>query len=117
MLYCTSSEKNNLESTFAWVNFIFFLANDSFFNQSSLLKYKIFKEIASKLGFAYTVSPPVQCCLWGQEQSPGNYTGLVGDLQSSRSDVGWANMFVQPFRKQLIDFTAPFKSDYVCFVV
>ena len=63
------------------------------------------------------VQPPVQCCLWGQEQAPKNYTGLVGDLQDSRTDVAWANLFIQPKRAQLIDYTAPYRSDYICFVV
>jgi hypothetical protein len=35
-----------------------------------------------QLKFNYSIKSPVLCCLWGDKTEEGNYTGLVGDLES-----------------------------------
>ena len=44
----------------------------------------LFQAIADKLGLSYALSPPSDGGLWGEEVAPGNFTGLVGDLQHGR---------------------------------
>ena len=35
------------------------------------------------------------------------FSGLVGDVQMNRSDVGWADLYLFPQRKAVADFTFP----------
>ena len=75
--------------------------------------------MAAKLNFAYRVGPPRTCCKWGRplKEDPGNYSGLVGDLQNWWSDVGWANLFITAGRAKYIDYTSPYRNDLGCLVV
>ena len=43
-------------------------------------------------------------------------SGLVGDVQMNRSDIGWADLYLFPERKAVADFTFPHLSDSVCFM-
>ena len=68
--------------------------------------------------FDYEISEPKQCCKWGNPVANGtNFTGLVGDLFNGYSDVGWANLFFNSQRTQLIDFTDPYRQDHGGFMV
>ena len=46
-----------------------------------------------------------------------NFTGLMGDLYNGYTDIGWANLFNTPVRRQAIDLTTPYTIDYACFMV
>ena len=46
-----------------------------------------------------------------------NTTGLVGQLQFRRSDIGWANMFMIPDRMKYIDYTIPYTIDHASFML
>ena len=68
--------------------------------------------------FEYEISGPKLCCKWGNPVANGtNFTGLVGDLFNGYSDVGWANLFFNSQRTQLIDFTDPYRQDHAGFMV
>ena len=78
----------------------------------------IFNEIARKLHINYTIGLPKLCCQWGRKMADSeNFTGLMGDLYNGYSDIGWANLFNTPVRREAIDLTAPYTIDYVCFMV
>ena len=72
---------------------------------------------SSALNFKYTIAPPSDGGLWGEMISPGVFTGIVGELQKEYADVIWANLFVVPDRFQYIDYTDPYATDYVCYMV
>ncbi len=44
----------------------------------------IFLAVAEKLGFDYEFAPPSDGGKWGEEVAPGNFTGLIGELQNGR---------------------------------
>ena len=69
------------------------------------------------MGFRYTISPPITCCVWGFEATPGNFTGLVGDLQRDLTDIAWADIFLLASRTKYIDFSTPYNEDLACFLV
>ena len=72
---------------------------------------------SSALNFKYKIAPPSDGGLWGEMISPGVFTGIVGELQKEYADVIWANLFVVPDRFQYIDYTDPYATDYVCYMV
>ena len=72
---------------------------------------------SSALNFEYTIAPPSDGGLWGEMTSPGVFTGIVGELQKEYADVIWANLFVVPDRFKYIDYTDPYATDYVCYMV
>ena len=73
--------------------------------------------ISQALNFEYTIAPPSDGGLWGEEISPGNFTGVVGELQKGYADIIWANLFVVPDRFKYIDYLDPYSTDYVCYMV
>ena len=78
---------------------------------------KIFSAIAKALNFKFTITPPSDGGLWGEEVEPGVFSGIVGDLQKEISDVVWADLFVVPNRMKYIDYAEPYAIDYVCYMV
>ena len=81
-------------------------------------EYMIFNEIARKLRINYTIGLPKLCCQWGRKMADSeNFTGLIGDLYNGYSDIGWANLFNTPVRREAIDLTVPYTIDYACFMV
>ncbi len=82
------------------------------------LEVRIFKTIIAKLGItSFSISRPSDGGLWGEERSPGNFTGLMGDLQRGVADVGWAQLFIIPNRVVIVDYTSAYDTDYLCYMV
>jgi hypothetical protein len=73
--------------------------------------------LARCFSFDYVISPPVICCKWGDPIGDGNLSGLVGDLFNGYSDVGWANLYNTPDRRDYIDYTDAYKIDHAGFMV
>ncbi len=44
------------------------------------------------------------------------YTGLLGDLQHSVAEIGWANLFITNDRARVMDFTDWYLQDPSCFL-
>ena len=44
-------------------------------------------------------------------------SGLVGQLQKRKSDIGFANLFVVPDRMKYIDYTDPYMIEYASFML
>eukprot|EP00094_Tigriopus_californicus_P002817 TCALIF_02716-PA protein Name:"Protein of unknown function" AED:0.41 eAED:0.41 QI:0/0.25/0/0.4/0.75/0.8/5/0/387 len=57
------------------------------------LEVNIFKTTAKKLGLSYEIGPPTDGEKWGRFSPPNHFSGLMGDMQYERSDVGWANLY------------------------
>ena len=77
----------------------------------------VFDNIASKLNFRYTISPPKTGIMWGAHDNNGNYTGLLGDLYNDWCDVGWANFWDRESHRSTADLTYPHLFDSACFIV
>ena len=73
--------------------------------------------MAKSLNFVYTIAPPSDGGLWGEEVDHGVFSGITGELQKGHADVIWTDMFVVPDRFQYIDYTDPYATDYVCYMV
>ena len=81
-------------------------------------EFMIFDAMAKKLKINYTIGLPKLCCMWGKKMPEGNnFTGLMGDLYNGYSDIGWANLFDTPLRREAVDVTASYTIDYGCFMV
>ena len=78
---------------------------------------KIMDAISKAMNFKYTISPPSDGGLWGEEVTPGNFSGIAGELQKEYVDIIWANLFVVPDRFKYIDYAYPHATDYVCYMV
>ena len=79
-------------------------------------EFMIFDAMAKKLKINYTIGPPKVCCMWGKKEGD-NFTGLMGDLFNGYSDIGWANLFDTPLRREAVDVTASYTIDSGCFMV
>ncbi len=86
-------------------------APDGMTNVYGGMEYHIFASIANRLGFDYTVAPPVICCTWGGKPIADgtgrvvNYTGVVGDLHNNFVDIAWTNLYYKGGRLDIIDLT------------
>jgi len=77
---------------------------------------KIMKTISDNLGTSLDITNPPNGEKWGEKKEDGSFNGIVGELQFERADVGWANLFIKTDRKEVIDFTEPYRTDPVCFM-
>ncbi len=93
------------------------------------------KAVSEALNFTFKIQPPTDGGKWGAQLPDGSFNGLLGDIQvkdmspyleqfickhffqRSKTDVGFANLFVLPDEKGYLDFLAPHSNVYVCFIV
>ena len=62
--------------------------------------------------------PPTDGGTWGSDRDgDGVYSGLLGDLQARRADLGVAQLFVRRKRMGIMDFSGHYDYDYSCFMV
>ncbi len=62
--------------------------------------------------------PPTDGGTWGSDRDgDGVYSGLLGDLQARRADMGVAQLFVRRKRMGIMDFSGHYDYDYSCFMV
>ena len=61
-------------------------------------EYNVIKTLAQNMNFTIHIQPPPNGELWGENKN-GSFTGLVGQLQREKSDVGWANVYMVPDRQ------------------
>ena len=86
-------------------------------HSQAIFQIKIMNVIAESLNFTYTISPPSDGALWGEEIEPGVFSGILGELQKDNADVIWATLYVTPDRFEYLDYTAPYATDNVCYMV
>ena len=75
------------------------------------------KSLTRALNFKLELTSPSDGGLWGEDLKNGSYTGLVGDVQTNKVDLGWAGIFLFPERANIIGYTYPTFYDSVCFMV
>lgn len=82
-------------------------------------EYLIAKATIEALGLSLDVNLPSDGGWWGEETPrwSGNFSGLVGDIISRKIDIGWANLFSDPYRSQYITFTDWYLLDEACFLI
>ena len=79
-------------------------------------EYNVIQTLAQTMNFTIDIQPPPNGELWGENKN-GSFTGLVGQLQRERSDVGWANVYMVPDRMKYIDYTDPYMIEYAQFML
>ena len=89
-----------------------------FFFQHGGLEYNIAAAAVESAGLKLEVALPTDGEWWGTER-PGsnNYSGLLGDLQNHRVEVGWGNLFVSEYRKDFMAFTDWYTLTEMCAMV
>ena len=71
-----------------------------------------------KLSIPHICRPPTDGGTWGSDRDgDGVYSGLLGDLQARRADLGVAQLFVRRKRMGIMDFSGHYDYDYSCFMV
>ena len=73
--------------------------------------------ISNALGFSFGMERPADGELWGFDLGNGSFTGVAGDIQFGRKDIGWANIFLRTIHLDMVDFTYPHNYDTFCFLV
>ena len=69
------------------------------------------------LGFELAIAEPADGGLWGGEESPGNFSGLSGDITKNKTDIGFAEIFIKLENLKYMDYTYPYRSEWVCYMV
>ena len=83
------------------------------------VEYNIAASALNSLGINLEVNLPTDGEWWGSQKPKhsGNYTGLLGDLQNNRVDLGWGNLFVTDSRTWFMSFTDRYALSEVCAMV
>ncbi len=68
---------------------------------------ELLKAVAATLNFTYTLVEP-EDGQWGAQSEGGNWTGLVGMLQTRTADLTVAPLSITNLRSQVMDFADPF---------
>ena len=75
------------------------------------------RTLSKALGLKLEIATPSDGLKWGEEVSPGKFSGLAGDITGAISDIGFGNTFIKLSKMKYMDFTAPFYLDRVCYMV
>lgn len=69
------------------------------------------------LGFKIAFAEPTDGDLWGEKVSPGNFSGLSGDITKNKTDIGFAVIFIKLENMKYMDYTYPYMTEWVCYMV
>ena len=75
------------------------------------------KEVTGMLKFEFGMERPADGELWGFDLGNGTFTGVAGDIQHARKNIGWANLFLRTIHLDMMDFTYPHDYGTFCFLV
>ncbi len=82
------------------------------------IEVELVRAVASSLGGSVAVGPPTDGGIWGDDfDGDGVFSGMVGDLQAGRVDLGFSQLFVKEERRGFMDFTLEYDYEYACFLV
>ncbi|XP_067140372.1 glutamate receptor ionotropic, delta-1-like isoform X1 [Centruroides vittatus] len=79
------------------------------------IDYNLLKVMASKLNFSYSLLIPKDK-QWGVKKENGEWTGLIGMLQTKEADIALATLSITEERKKAVSFTFPYITQSVTFV-
>ena len=108
-------------STFPWPPFIIEPqtheeADKLFYTKG--LEIKLLSTIAHNMNSTLQyLPPPANGSKWGLREDCGSWTGLVGDVFYKRADVALASMSATEERKQYLDPTITYWSNYVVWIL
>ncbi|XP_064114127.1 ionotropic receptor 21a-like [Macrobrachium nipponense] len=76
----------------------------------------VVQALSEALNFSLVYSRPSDNEMWGWEKDDGNWTGLMGDLQHRRADIGVADLYIMEPYFAIIDMSIAYDIEYLCFV-
>lgn len=74
------------------------------------------RALSEALNFSVGFSRPTDGEMWGWEQDNGSWTGLMGDLQHLKADIGVADLYIMEHYFAIIDMSVEYDIEYLCFV-
>lgn len=74
------------------------------------------KIISQKLNIALSYQSTSDGNMWGWELKNGTWTGLMGDLQRRKADIGVANVFSMQTYFSAVDVSTQYKIEYFSFI-
>lgn len=77
---------------------------------------QVVRSLSSALNFTVSFTRPSDGEMWGWEQGNGTWTGLMGDLQHRRADIGVADLYIMEPYFAIIDMSVEYDIEYLCFV-
>ncbi|KAK3881311.1 hypothetical protein Pcinc_014244 [Petrolisthes cinctipes] len=77
---------------------------------------QVVRALSQALNFTLSFTRPSDGEMWGWEQDNGTWTGLMGDLQSRRGDIGVADLYIMHQYFSIIDMSVEYDIEYLCFV-
>ncbi|GFY68383.1 PBPe domain-containing protein [Trichonephila inaurata madagascariensis] len=84
--------------------------------QLSGFQGKILAVILETLGFKYEFIVP-EIRMWGHRKEDGNWTGLIGLVNTSEADMALSTIGVSEDRSRAVDFSNPFTIEGVTFLI
>ncbi|XP_071548889.1 ionotropic receptor 21a-like [Panulirus ornatus] len=77
---------------------------------------EVVRALSEALNFSVGFSRPTDGEMWGWEQDNGSWTGLMGDLQNRKADIGVADLYIMEHYFAIIDMSIEYDFEYLCFV-
>ncbi|KAK7075130.1 hypothetical protein SK128_022992, partial [Halocaridina rubra] len=77
---------------------------------------EVLKALSKALNFSLSYSRPSDNEMWGWDQGNGSWTGLMGDLQYRKADIGVADLYIMENYFTIIDMSIEYDIEYLCFV-
>ncbi|XP_047480561.1 glutamate receptor ionotropic, delta-2-like [Penaeus chinensis] len=77
---------------------------------------EVVRSLSKALNFTVSFVRPSDGEMWGWEQGNGTWTGLMGDLQHRKADIGVADLYIMEPYFAIIDMSLAYDIEYLCFV-
>ncbi|XP_050717496.1 ionotropic receptor 21a-like [Eriocheir sinensis] len=77
---------------------------------------EVVRALEKALNFSVEFHRPSDGEMWGWEQENGSWTGLMGDLQRRKADLGVADLYIMEQYFTIIDMSVEYDIEYLCFV-
>ncbi|KAG7161372.1 Ionotropic receptor 21a-like 12 [Homarus americanus] len=104
--------------TFVWEPNVFYYRAK---NGSLLYRYgidiQITRLLARSLNFSIEFVEPPPGEMWGEAQTNGYFSGLIGKVKRDEVDIGVADLYLVISRNNIVDMTSPYDSEMKCFLV
>ncbi|XP_047527769.1 glutamate receptor ionotropic, delta-2 [Vanessa atalanta] len=81
-------------------------------NKVGGVEIEILNTLAKKMNFVHNLYEPMDSYIhkWGQKNSNGSYSGLLGEVVSGQADLALGNLQYTPYHLELLDLSNPYTS-------
>ncbi|CAH1154078.1 unnamed protein product, partial [Phaedon cochleariae] len=82
------------------------------------IEAEILQSVAKAMNFRYEVYEPENADteMWGQKMVGGLYTGLIGEIVSTKADIALADLYYTSYILDVMDLSVPYNTECLTFI-